>query len=158
MDVNYVTVYQEVLLENIDAILKQNFQFQTRLKMFEQESNKQAEIQAKFNELSANYQGVVNELEELKSCSSVYKVQAESGDALNQEKNRIQSALNDTMREVASLKSAIESKDREISELKTVIASPKEEVKIKKLAVKKVEDEPINEDFVKFEIDKNNTF
>ena len=91
MDMNYVTAYQEVLLENLDAILKQNFQFQTRLKLYEMDSNKQAELQAKFNELSANYQEAVNKLDEFKNSSQVYKVQAESSDAIVQEKNRIQS-------------------------------------------------------------------
>ena len=118
MDVNYVTAYQEVLLENLDAILKQNFQFQTRLKLYEMDSNKQAELQAKFNELSANYQEAVNKLDEFKSSSQVYKVQAESSDAIVQEKNRIQSALNDAMREITVLNQSIQTKDREISDLK----------------------------------------
>lgn len=161
MDVNYVTAYQEVLLENLDAILKQNFQFQTRLKLYERDSNKQAELQAKFNELSANYQETVNKLEEFKNSSQVYKVQAESSDAIVQEKNRIQSALNDAMREITVLNQSIQTKDKEISDLKDIIAKPKEEEKPKKSAVKKVEDKPEEtkiENAVQFKIDSNNTF
>ena len=160
MDVNYVTAYQEVLLENLDAILKQNFQFQTRLKLYEMDSNKQAELQAKFNELSANYQEAVNKLDEFKSSSQVYKVQAESSDAIVQEKNRIQSALNDAMREITVLNQSIQTKDREISDLKDIIAKPKEE-KPKKVAVKKVEDKPEEtkiENLAKLKIDSVNTF
>ena len=161
MDVNYVTAYQEVLLENLDAILKQNFQFQTRLKLYEMDSNKQAELQAKFNELSANYQEAVNKLDEFKNSSQVYKVQAESSDAIVQEKNRIQSALNDAMREITVLNQSIQTKDREISNLKDIIAKPKEEEKPKKVAVKKVEDKPEEtkiENLAKPKIDSVNTF
>ena len=161
MDVNYVTAYQEVLLENLDAILKQNFQFQTRLKLYEMDSNKQAELQAKFNELSANYQEAVNKLDEFKNSSQVYKVQAESSDAIVQEKNRIQSALNDAMREITVLNQSIQTKDREISDLKDIIAKPKEEEKPKKVAVKKVEDKPEEtkiENLAKLKIDSVNTF
>lgn len=161
MDVNYVTAYQEVLLENLDAILKQNFQFQTRLKLYERDSNKQAELQAKFNELSANYQEAVNKLEEFKNSSQVYKVQAESSDAIVQEKNRIQSALNDAMREITVLNQSIQTKDKEISDLKDIIAKPKEEEKPKKVAVKKVEDKPEEtkiESLDKLKVDSVNTF
>lgn len=161
MDVNYVTAYQEVLLENLDAILKQNFQFQTRLKLYEKDSNKQAELQAKFNELSANYQETVNKLEEFKNSSQVYKVQAESSDAIVQEKNRIQSALNDAMREITVLNQSIQTKDKEISDLKDIIAKPKEEEKPKKVAVKKVEDKPEEtkiESLDKLKVDSVNTF
>jgi len=161
MDMNYVTAYQEVLLENLDAILKQNFQFQTRLKLYEMDSNKQAELQAKFNELSANYQEAVNKLDEFKNSSQVYKVQAESSDAIVQEKNRIQSALNDAMREITVLNQSIQTKDREISDLKDIIAKPKEEEKPKKVAVKKVEDKPEEtkiENLAKPKIDSVNTF
>ena len=161
MDMNYVTAYQEVLLENLDAILKQNFQFQTRLKLYEMDSNKQAELQAKFNELSANYQEAVNKLDEFKNSSQVYKVQAESSDAIVQEKNRIQSALNDAMREITVLNQSIQTKDREISDLKDIIAKPKEEEKPKKVAVKKVEDRPEEtkiENLAKPKIDSVNTF
>ena len=161
MDMNYVTAYQEVLLENLDAILKQNFQFQTRLKLYEMDSNKQAELQAKFNELSANYQEAVNKLDEFKSSSQVYTVQPESSDAIVQEKNRIQSALNDAMREITVLNQSIQTKDREISDLKDIIAKPKEEEKPKKVAVKKVEDKPEEtkiENLAKPKIDSVNTF
>lgn len=157
MDVNYITAHQEVLLENLDAILKQNFQFQTRLKLYENEANKQAELQAKFNELSANYQEAVNKLEEFKNSTQVYRVQAESNDAIVQEKNRIQSALNDSMREITVLNKSIQMKDIEISDLKDIIARPKEEEKSKKAAVKKIEYKP-EETKIEKMVDSVNTF
>lgn len=129
--------------------------------MYEKDSNKQAELQAKFNELSANYQEAVNKLEEFKNSSQVYKVQAESSDAIVQEKNRIQSALNDAMREITVLNQSIQTKDKEISDLKDIIAKPKEEEKPKKVAVKKVEDKPEEtkiESLDKLKVDSVNTF
>jgi chromosome segregation ATPase len=143
MDVNFSNVYQEVLFENLDAILKQNFMFQARLKIYETQEGKQTELQAKFNELSANYQEAVNKLEENNNSVQTYKVQAEQSDSLNQEKSRIQSALNDSMREITVLNQLIEAKDKELSNLKDLLLKKDEESsKVKKPAVKKVEEKP----------------
>jgi len=143
MDVNFSNVYQEVLFENLDAILKQNFMFQARLKIYETQEGKQTELQAKFNELSANYQEAVNKLEENNNSVQTYKVQAEQNDSLNQEKSRIQSALNDSMREITVLNQLIEAKDKELSNLKDLLLKKDEESsKVKKPAVKKVEEKP----------------
>ena len=143
MDVNFSNVYQEVLFENLESILKQNFMFQARLKIYETQESKQAELQAKFNELSANYQEAVNKLEENDSSVQTFKVQAQQSDSLNQEKSRIQSALNDSMREITVLKQLIESKDIEISGLKDLLSKKDSETsKVKKPAVKKVEEKP----------------
>ena len=52
MSVEFSNVYQEVLLENLDAILKQNFMFQARIKLFEKEANSKAELQAKLDDVT----------------------------------------------------------------------------------------------------------
>ena len=143
MDVNFSNVYQEVLFENLDAILKQNFMFQARLKIYETQESKQSELQAKFNELSANYQEAVNKLEENNNSVQTFKVQAQQSDSLNQEKSRIQSALNDSMREITVLNQLIESKDKELSDLKDLLSKKdSDSSKLKKPAVKKVEEKP----------------
>ena len=58
MSVEFSNAYQEVLLENLDAILKQNFMFQARLKLFEKQANVQSELQAKIDELTGRYKDV----------------------------------------------------------------------------------------------------
>jgi len=159
MDVNFSNVYQEVLFENLDAILKQNFMFQARLKIYEAQDGKQAELQAKFNELSANYQEAINKLEENNNSVQTYKVQAQQTDSLNQEKSRIQSALNDSMREITVLNQLIESKNKELSDLKDLLSKKDEEAsKVKKPAVKKVEGQPEetkSQDLLKIEANGN---
>ena len=110
MSVEFSNAYQEVLLENLDAILKQNFMFQARIKLFEKEANSKAELQAKLDDVTAKYQNVLEQV----GAAEQYKTRADDNDAIVQEKTRIQSALNDTMRELASSKGALEVKDKEV--------------------------------------------
>jgi len=51
MSVEFSNAYQEILLDNLVAIIKQNFIFQTQLKLAEDSGKATAEIQAKYNEL-----------------------------------------------------------------------------------------------------------
>ena len=105
MSVDFSNAYQEVLLENLDVILKQNFMMQARLKLFEKEANLRAEMQAKIDDLTVKNQEVLQQVEQTQH----YRVQAESNDAIVQEKSRIQSALNDTMRELGTTKNSLDS-------------------------------------------------
>ena len=104
MSVDFSNAYQEVLLENLDVILKQNFMMQTKLKLFEKEANLRAEMQAKIDDLTVKNQEVLQQVEQTQH----YRVQAESNDAIVQEKSRIQSALNDTMRELGTTKNSLD--------------------------------------------------
>ena len=52
MSVEFSNAYQEILLENLMSIIKQNFMFQTQLKMFEESGKEKEELQAKYNELA----------------------------------------------------------------------------------------------------------
>ncbi len=142
MSVEFSNIYQEVLLENLDVIIKQNFIFQARLKMLEKEADVRAEMQAKINELTVKHQEALQQI----SNSQHYKVQAESNDAIVQEKTRIQSALNDTMRELGKTKSALELKEKEIEEMSLRISElekliPPAPKAVKKVTVKTVEEE-----------------
>ena len=141
MNVEFSNAYQEVLLENLDVILKQNFMMQTRLKLLEKEANVRAEMQAKIDELTVKHQEALEQIGQSKH----YKVQAESNEAIVQEKTRIQSALNDAMRELSKTKSALEAKEKEAEEMKSKISelqkfAPKV---IKKVTVKSVEEKPV---------------
>ena len=114
MSVEFSNAYQEVLLENLDSILKQNFMFQTQLKLVEKEANIKTELQAKLDDVTAKYQDSLNRLGEAEQ----YKAQASSNDAIVQEKSRIQSALNDTMRELGATKSELEKSQSDVVDLK----------------------------------------
>jgi hypothetical protein len=124
MSVEFANAYQEVLLENLDSILKQNFMFQARLKLLEKQANLQTELQLKLDELTVKYQDVLGQVDKVEQ----YKVQAASNDAIVQEKNRFQSALNDTMRELSVLKGTLESVTQELNTTKSLLESKEKEV------------------------------
>ena len=150
MNVEFSNAYQEVLLENLDVILKQNFMMQARLKLFEKEANLRAEMQAKIDDLTVKNQEVLQQVEQTQH----YRVQAESNDAIVQEKSRIQSALNDTMRELGTTKNSLDSitqelnlKNKEVVEMKSRISEleklvPPAPKVVKKITVK-TEEKPV---------------
>ena len=144
MNVEFSNAYQEVLLENLDVILKQNFMMQTRLKLLEKEANVRAEMQAKIDELTVKHQEALEQIGQ----SQHSKVQAESNDAIVQEKARIQSALNDTMRELGTTKNVLEAREKEIEEMKSKISEleklvPPAPKVVKKVTVKAIEEKPV---------------
>ena len=150
MSVDFSNAYQEVLLENLDVILKQNFMMQTKLKLFEKEANLRAEMQAKIDDLTVKNQEVLQQVEQTQH----YRVQAESNDAIVQEKSRIQSALNDTMRELGATKNSLDSitqelnlKNKEVVEMKSRISELEKLVppapKVVKKVTVKTEEKPV---------------
>ena len=117
MNIEFSNSYQEVLLENLESILKQNFMMQTRLKLLEKETNNRAEMQAKIEELTVKHQEALEQIGQTQH----YRTQAESNDSIVQEKSRIQSALNDTMRELGITKNLLNLKNKEVEEMKSRI-------------------------------------
>ena len=150
MSVEFSNAYQEVLLENLDVILKQNFMMQARLKLFEKETNLRAEMQAKIDELTAKHQEALEQI----GRTQHYRTQAESNDAIVQEKTRIQSALNDTMRELGATKNSLDSitqqlnlKNKEVEEMKSRISELEKLIppapKVVKKPTVKTEEKPV---------------
>jgi cob(I)alamin adenosyltransferase len=123
---------------------------QARLKLFEKEANFRAEMQAKIDDLTVKNQEVLQQVEQTQH----YRVQAESNDAIVQEKSRIQSALNDTMRELGTTKNSLDSitqelnlKNKEVEEMKSRISEleklvPPAPKVVKKITVK-TEEKPV---------------
>ena len=93
MSAEFSNVYQEILLDNLMSIIKQNFIFQTQLKMTEDVGKQKAELEVKYNELVVSINSMQSKLEEAEKVKSI----AQSNDSAHQEKQRIQAALNDTM-------------------------------------------------------------
>ena len=143
MNVEFSNAYQEVLLENLDVILKQNFMMQTRLKLLEKEANVRAEMQAKIDELTVKHQEALEQIGQTQH----YKTQAESNEAIVQEKTRIQSALNDTMRELGNTKNALEAREKEVKEMNSKISELEKLVppapKVVKKVTVKTEEKPV---------------
>jgi multidrug efflux pump subunit AcrA (membrane-fusion protein) len=163
MSVEFSNAYQEVLLENLDSILKQNFMFQARLKLLETEANIKTELQAKLDDVTAKYQEALAQV----GAAEQYKIQASSNDAIVQEKTRIQSALNDTMRELGTTKGALEGSQVVIEELKSRIAEleklipPAPKTPAKKTTVKtedKKPDDSASTDLFNIKVDDGSSF
>ena len=139
MSVEFSNAYQEILLDNLMSVIKQNFVFQTQLKLAEDTGKTKAELQAKYNEL-------VQAHEALKDI----KAKADSNASAHEEKSRLQSALNDMMKKNTASQKDLEAKNTEIATLKEYIeklesiATPS---KLKKLNPEKfaVEDLPVEQ-------------
>ena len=155
MSVEFSNAYQEVLLENLDSILKQNFMFQTKLKLFEREANIKTELQAKLDDVTAKYQQALEDV----GAAEQYKVQASSNDAIVQEKSRIQSALNDTMQELGKTKTALEKSQARVAELeKLVPPTPKTTKKTTVKTEEKKPDDSASTDLFNIKVDDGSSF
>ena len=137
MSVEFSNAYQEILLDNLVAIIKQNFIFQTQLKLAEDSGKATAEIQAKYNELIQAYEAVKD-----------LKTKVDVNASAHEDKSRLQGALNDSMKQNTTLQKKLEEKDTEIAGLKEYmeklesIATPS---KLKKLNPNKFIEENVVE-------------
>ena len=137
MSVEFSNAYQEILLDNLVAIIKQNFVFQTQLKLAENTGKATAEIQAKYNELIQAYEAVKD-----------LKTKVDVNASAHEDKSRLQSALNDSMKQNTALQKQLEEKNTEIAGLNEyiekleTIATPS---KLKKLNPEKFIEENIVE-------------
>lgn len=113
MSVEFSNAYQEILLDNLLSIIKQNFVFQTQIKMTENIVNEKQELQKRYDNL-------LNEKNTLNSSSS-------------EEKSRIQQALNDTMKKNSLLSKENTSLKDELEILKQHIAKLEENIPATKL-------------------------
>lgn len=158
MSVEFSNAYQEILLDNLMAVIKQNFMFQTQLKLTENLGKDREELQNKLNEITELYNSSKSSLSQLE----VYKSKAEMNNSAHEEKNRIQGALNEELKKTSALKIQIEQKDaalsnanKEIEELKKQISSLRELVPVTKLKkFKKEEKEPVEVVETKTEVKK----
>jgi len=101
MSAEFSNAYQEISFDNLMSIIKQNFVFQTQLKLAEENNKKIAEIQAKYDELS-------------RAKSSV-------SESVHEDKTRLQVALNDVMKKKAEIEKELNEKKTEIDSLKEYI-------------------------------------
>ena len=137
MSVEFSNAYQEILLDNLVAIIKQNFVFQTQLKLAEDTGKATSEIQAKYNELLQAYEAIKD-----------LKTKVDVNASAHEDKSRLQGALNDTMKQNTALQKQLEEKNTEIASLKEYIeklesiATPS---KLKKLNPEKFIEENIVE-------------
>lgn len=117
MDVKLQNAYVEVLLDNFIAVIKQNIMFQAQLEVLNKTvqeaedikrkvkelSDRNVELQSQLSECETNNQNLSGEVGNLKSTVTQKDVQVSSNNSLRQEKDRLQSAVNDYMRQIKKL-------------------------------------------------------
>jgi chromosome segregation ATPase len=118
MDAKLHNAYVEVLLDNFISVIKQNIMFQTQINVVNEKMKETENIKNQLEDLKKRNVDLQLKLDELyknnnELKSSVDGKQQENNllENLKREKDRIQSALNDHMREVKVLKSDLEGKN-----------------------------------------------
>jgi len=110
MSVEFNNAYQEILLDNLVAIIKQNFIFQTQIKILESSGKNKEDLQKKFEDLTTLYNNAKSEISQLQ----VYKSKAEQNSSAHEEKSRIQTALNEEMKKSSNLQKEVENLKQQI--------------------------------------------
>jgi predicted RNase H-like nuclease (RuvC/YqgF family) len=99
MDVNLQNVYTEVLLDNFVSVIKQNIMFQAQLEVLTKNASDVEKLKSEIYELKrAN-----NDLQQKVNGLSGSQIDVSSLNTLKQEKDRLQSAVNDYMRQIKKL-------------------------------------------------------
>jgi chromosome segregation ATPase len=124
MSVEFSNTYQEILLDNLVSIIKQNFIFQTQLKLAEGGNKDKAELQEKYDTLFSQYESLKSQTPELEAL----KLRVDTNAGAHEEKSRIQSALNDEMRKSVELKGQLEVKSSELAEKTQEIVDLKNQI------------------------------
>ena len=127
-DVNFINAYNEVILDNLTAIMKQNFMFQTQMKFLEERVSKIPEMEQKLasvetdkNNKQEEYNRLLNDKNNLANEVSSLKHEIENKNSIIQnnvttdnDKHRLQTAVNEQAGEIEKLKNRIESMEKEI--------------------------------------------
>jgi len=129
MNADFSNTYQEVLLDNLMVIIKQNFMFQTQLKMAENVGNKNAELQSQLQRLNEE----TNTLREKAKEADVYKSRVQTDTSAHEEKNRIQAALNAEMKKTSALEKQLDNLKIELETCKQYTKQLEEIAPITKL-------------------------
>jgi len=140
MDVNLQNVYTEVLLDNFIAVIKQNIMFQAQIEVmtkslseFEKNKIEKTNFEQKYNELKQQFDRLNNDYNIAKTTASQTENLAVSSNNLTAEKDRLQSAVNDYMKQVKRLETEIQSVRDEKQELNKYIEKLETNIPVTKL-------------------------
>lgn len=163
MDANFINAYTEVLTENFDSVIKQNFLLQTKLKLSEKDSKEKQELIQAVEELKNEKKSLLEQNDLLNATvvrTEGIRNKADELDSTLNEKKRIQIALNDNMREVSSLKKSLDDKNSTVSELESYIKKLEQLVPVTKLKKIKIEIEqtPVETNIHKVEVQSGGMF
>ena len=105
-DSNFINAYNEVILENLNAIMKQNFMFQTQIKFLEQRVNELPEMEKKLADFEKNKSVELKQVQ-----NSAGDFEKKLADKQN-DYNRLVDEKNNLAGEVLSLKNEVEDKNK----------------------------------------------
>ena len=125
MDAKFLNTYNEVILDNFNAVLKQNFLFQTQIKVLEEQVKEKSELETKLASLSSENNDIVelrDEIDGLKDELNNKNLAIQNLNNTDSERHRLQTAVNNQMKEIEGLKSQVGSlqngKDSEVQSVK----------------------------------------
>ncbi len=146
MSVEFANLYQEILLDNLMAVIKQNFVFQTQLKIVENTGKELEETKLLLNDIREKYESIKGLAEQ----AGTYKNIADQTSSLHDEKNRIQEALNSSLAKIKELtaettewRTKIHEQNLEVQKLKQYISDLESNVPATKL--KKINSHKVSE-------------
>jgi len=126
MDGKFLSTYNEVILDNFDAVLKQNFMFQTQIKILEEQIKEKSGLETKLASLSSEKNDIVElraEIDGLKTELDNKNLAIQNLNNTDNERHRLQTAVNNQMKEIEGLKSQVGSlqsdKDSEVLSVKS---------------------------------------
>ena len=118
-DANFINAYNEVILDNLTAIMKQNFMFQTQMKFLEERVSTIPALEEK----GKLYDSVVNEKLELQNKISSLTSENENKDNIiknsnnsDADKHRLQTALNEQAKELERLSNKVTNVEKDIAD------------------------------------------
>lgn len=100
MDVNLQNVYTEVLLDNFISVIKQNIMFQSQLELMTKNASDSEKLKSEIYELKRSN----NDLQQKVNTLTGSQVDTTSFITVKQDKDRLQGAVNDYMRQIKQLK------------------------------------------------------
>lgn len=136
MDGKFLSIYNEVILDNFDAVLKQNFMFQTQIKILEEQIKEKSELETKLASLSSEKNDIVElraEIDGLKTELDNKNLAIQNLNNTDNERHRLQTAVNNQMKEIEGLKSQVGSlQNGNNSEVQLVKSQKDSEIKLLK--------------------------
>lgn len=118
-DANFINAYNEVILDNLNAIMKQNFMFQTQIKFLEDRVSLVPGLEEKVK----LYDSVVREKTELENKLVSLKNEIENKDNIiknssnsDADKHRLQTALNEQAKELERLSNKVTDDENDIAD------------------------------------------
>ena len=153
MDGKFLDVYNEVILDNFNAVLKQNFMFQTQLKFAEEKAKEVGELEKKLATLTSENSDANILREEIKTLNeriSQKEAIIQSSSNTDNERHRLQTAVNNQMKEIEGLKKTIGDLQQQQKDQQTYVTQLEEMLpnsKKKKLGIELPEEpKPIKEE------------